>query len=335
MEALASVFGVEVLTYAVMSNHFHLILRNRPDVVATWSDSEVAKRWLRVFPGRRLEEHLAETSDQDVKTLAGNADRIAEIRRRLSDLSWFMRALSEPIARMANRQDDCTGRFWEGRFKAQRIVDEAGLLACSMYVDLNPVRAAMAEDPETSEHTGAYDRIRGRRGEQIHSAAFDLKVIPREDAAKELRDTPVEELKQKRRKRRRSPTGRRVRRDGWLSELSLDPDTQSDNPQIHRDGLRVSDRGFLNLSWSDYRGLLGWLARQSSGASGKLSKRLSETLGEAGIEASMFRDLVYNWQRYFGRSVCVGRSASMRDHAEASGRHHHRGQRLAAECFGG
>ena len=52
MEALASVFGIDVLSYAIMSNHLHLILRNRPDVVAAWSDQQVALRWLKVFPGR-------------------------------------------------------------------------------------------------------------------------------------------------------------------------------------------------------------------------------------------------------------------------------------------
>ena len=51
MEALASVFAVDVLSYVVMSNHMHQILRNRPDVVAAWSDREVAIRWLKVFPG--------------------------------------------------------------------------------------------------------------------------------------------------------------------------------------------------------------------------------------------------------------------------------------------
>ncbi len=116
-EALASVFGIDVLTYAIMSNHMHLILRNRPDVVAAWSDQEVAMRWLRVFPGRRLEEHLAEPTENDVKMLAGQPERIRQIRERLSNISWFMRALSEPIARMANRQDECTGRFWEGRLR--------------------------------------------------------------------------------------------------------------------------------------------------------------------------------------------------------------------------
>ena len=113
MEALASVFAIDVLTYAVMSNHMHMILRNRPDVVSKWTDKEIAIRWLRVFPGRRLEEHLAEPTESDVNMLASQPERLAIIRLRLSDISWFMRALSEPIARMANRQDDCTGRFWK------------------------------------------------------------------------------------------------------------------------------------------------------------------------------------------------------------------------------
>jgi hypothetical protein len=71
LEALASVFGIDVLTYAVMSNHIHTILRNRPNVVAGWSDEEVAVRWLSVFPGQRLEElHLAQPAEIQVQTLA-------------------------------------------------------------------------------------------------------------------------------------------------------------------------------------------------------------------------------------------------------------------------
>ncbi len=203
LEALASVFGVDVLTYAILSNHLHVILRNRPDVVAAWSDEEAALRWLRVFPGRRLDEQLAEPTENDVRVLAANAERMAKVRSRLSDISWFMRALSEPIARLANKQDECTGRFWEGRFKAQRIVDEAGLLACAMYVDLNPIRAAMAQSPDQALHTSAYDRIRAERGEQIASAAFDLVTVSREEAGKQLRETPVAELKKQRQAKRR------------------------------------------------------------------------------------------------------------------------------------
>ena len=335
MEALASVFAVDVLSYAVMSNHLHQILRNRPDVCAQWSDEEVAIRWLRVFPGRRLEEHLAEPTENDVKMLCRDKQRLREVRRRLADISWFMRALAEPIARMANKQDECTGRFWEGRFKAQRIVDEAGLLACSMYVDLNPVCAAMADSPENSPHTSAYDRIEADKGREIESAAFDLKPISTEQAGRKIRQTPIDELRQERKAKRKNPTGKRVRRDGWLSPISLDPNLLSDQPQAHTHGFRSSDRGFLHVSWSDYKRLLRWTARQSiDGVAAKLPGALAKTLGELGIDATMWRDLVWNWQRYFGKSSCVGRPESMQADAARTGRHHRRGQAKVAACFG-
>ncbi|MFG0286737.1 MAG: transposase [Rhodopirellula sp. JB044] len=330
MEALASVFGIDVLSYAIMSNHMHVILRNRPDVVEMWSDEEVAIRWLRVFPGRRMEEHLAEPTEHEVKTLAGDAERMAEIRRRLSDISWFMRSLAEPISRMANKQDECTGRFWEGRFKAQRIVDEAGLLACSMYVDLNPVRAAMASGPEDAPHTSAFDRIHAGQGKQIESAAFDLKPVPTDEAAKQIRETPVDELR-KEKATKRTPTGKRIRRDGWLAPLTLSPNKLSSDSEANRDGIRASNRGFLHVSIREYLRLLRWTARQSvAGASEKLPKSLASTLAGLGIDSSMWRDLVWDWQRYFGKSTCVGSPESLREDAQRSGKHHHRCQKAAS-----
>ncbi len=288
MEALASVFAVDVLSYAILSNHLHQILRNRPDVVAACSDREVAIRWLRVFPGRRLEEHLAEPTQNDVDQLCRDKERLAVIRTRLSDISWFMRALSEPIARMANKQDDCTGRFWEGRFKAQKIVDEAGLLACSMYVDLNPVRAAIAQTPDASVHTSAYDRIEAAKGGTIDSAAFDLRPVPTTEAGRRIRETPVEQLRQERRAEKRNPTGRRVRRDGWLSPLTLAPASQASDPELHTDGLRGSDKGFLSLSITDYLRLLRWTAGQSvAEPATKLPASLAKLLTAIGIDASM------------------------------------------------
>ncbi len=334
MEALASVFGIDVLTYAILSNHIHLILRNRPDVVAAWSDEEVALRWLRVFPGRRLDEQLAEPTENDVRALASNTQRMAEVRGRMSDISWFMRALSEPIARLANKQDNCTGRFWEGRFKAQRIVDEAGLLACAMYVDLNPIRAAMAESPENAIHTSAYDRIHGERGVQMPSAAFDLVTVSSDEAGAQLRGTPVEELKEKRKARRRNPTGKYILRDGWLAPLRLSPKQLADDPQVNRNGVRASDKGFLNLEWRDYLVLLTWTSKQRvKEAIEKIPDKLQAVLGSLGIEATMWRDLVWNFKRYFGKASCAGSPESMAIDAQRTGKRFHRGQRQVRECF--
>jgi len=334
MEALSSVLAVDVLSYSIMSNHVHIILRNRPDVVSTWSDEEVALRWLKVFPGRRIEEHLAEPTENDVAMLLRDRKRLAEIRCRLSDISWFMRSLSEPIARLANKQDQCTGRFWEGRFRAQRITDEAGLLACAMYVDLNPVRAAMTESPDDSEHTSAYDRIKGQKGAQIDSAAFDLVPIPTEQAGEKLRTTPVDELRKERRARRKNPTGRRVQRDEWLAPLTLHPDSSAHDPEVHSDGVRTSDKGFLNLSLTDYLRLLRWTAKQKEEGSGsKVPPSMQKVVAGLGIDPSMWRELVWNFPRYFGGSCCAGSPAGMSAYAESIGRHWAKGHRQVAECF--
>ncbi len=167
LEYLAGQMGLDVLGFAVMSNHLHVVLRNRPDVVERWSDDEVARRWWNLFPSRRNDDDTpAEPNASDLAMITGNAARLAEVRRRLSSLSWFMRCLAEPIARRANGEDSCTGRFWEGRFKAQPVLDEPALAACLAYVDLNPVRARIAATPEESRFTSVYERVQALSAEE-------------------------------------------------------------------------------------------------------------------------------------------------------------------------
>jgi hypothetical protein len=116
LRELAGLFGVEVCDYAIMSNHLHLVLRNRPDVVQEWCDAEVALRWCQLFPRRsELTGAPSQPEDHDLAMLTADADRLATLRARLASLSWFMRCLCEWVARAANREDCCSGRFRLGR----------------------------------------------------------------------------------------------------------------------------------------------------------------------------------------------------------------------------
>ena len=153
---LSDCFAVAIHAYAVMSNHLHLVLQLDPTQSASWSDAEVATRWVRLFPPR---EDTKVARDVKRDRLMQQPDYVAVLRERLSNLSWLMKCLAEPLARAANAEDACKGRFWEGRFKVQVLCDERALLAAMAYVDLNPVRAGMAETLAVSDHTSIRHRL--------------------------------------------------------------------------------------------------------------------------------------------------------------------------------
>ena len=332
MEKLASVFGIDCLTYAILSNHLHVVLRSRPDVVETWSDKQVALRWLQIFPGKRIDEQLGDPTTVDVEALANDKERLAEIRVRLSDISWYMRALCEPVARIANKEDQCTGSFWEGRFKPTRILDEASLLACCMYVDLNPIRAAMAENLEESQYTSAFDRIGSIKGKKMASSAAAMKAISREEAAKILKDTTPKQ-RADRRKEARKRKGSMVLRDAWLSPLTLN-ERGTPGPASSKSGLRASDKGFLSMTSEDYIALLDWTGREGKPSKqGKIPAELAPILQRLGIEGSMWSELVWNYKRYFGKSSSAGRSDRMKQHASAHSKAFSPGQRMAKKCY--
>ena len=156
LRELAGCFAVSIHAYAIMSNHLHLVVQIDPTAVSAWDDDEVAARWVRLFPPRENEDTAI--ADKCARLIA-NTSRVQTIRARLADLSWLMRCLAEPIARRANREDACKGRFWEGRYKVQRLCDERALLAAMAYVDLNPIRAEITDRLEDSAHTSVAVRI--------------------------------------------------------------------------------------------------------------------------------------------------------------------------------
>ena len=161
---LTQLFTIEVCAYAVMSNHYHLVLHVNQARARQMTLAEVADRWLQLFHTPPVVERYLSGHASAVEQMAAEAT-LTRWRDRLCDLSWFMKCLNEHLARRANAEDECTGRFWEGRFRCQALLDEAGLLTAMAYVDLNPIRAGIATSPEGSEFTSISERIRTLRAQ--------------------------------------------------------------------------------------------------------------------------------------------------------------------------
>ncbi len=273
---LASIFGIDCLTYTVMHNHFHIVLRSRPDVVATWSDEEVARRWIRLFPKRRQQDGSpCEPLQSEINAITNQRDVVDERRRRLSDISWWMRCVCEYIARRSNAEDEVTGHFWEGRYRSQVLLGEAGLLACTAYVDLNPIRAAMAETQETSDYTGAKDRL------------DDLRQL-------------------KKRRRISTHDWERQRRGAsdWLCPIEIDEVNDPIGAGVSRSNRRASDKGFLSISLESYLELLDWTGREVSRRKrGSIPKQVEPILQRLGLDGPTWCDVVTQFGCRFKRAV--------------------------------
>ena len=163
MSGLVAVFAIEVCAYAVMSNHYHLALFVDTKRAKDWSEREVVRRWTTLHKKPELVHRYLETevslAEQDAAKVI-----IETWRQRLMNISSFMKLMNEYLARKANAEDKCTGRFWEGRFKCQALLDEAAILTAMAYVDLNPIRAGIASTPESSEFTSIHQRIHVMQG---------------------------------------------------------------------------------------------------------------------------------------------------------------------------
>lgn len=178
LRCLADIFSVDLCAYAIMSNHYHLVLRVDRQRMAGWSHAEVVTRWTQLFSAPPLIQRWQEGRASAAERIG--AEQLIECwRLRLIDISWYMRCLNEHLARRANAEDECTGRFWEGRFKSQALLDETGLLTAMAYVDLNPVRAGIATTPEGAEFTSIHARLQRFRDELLVEAQAGQQVRAR------------------------------------------------------------------------------------------------------------------------------------------------------------
>ena len=163
---LSTVFAIDICAYAVMNNHTHVVLCVDRALADNWDIDEVLRRYHKLHKGTLLTQKFMNGDTLSQGELITFDETIEAYRQRLYDISWFMRDLNEYIARQANKEDGCTGRFWEGRFKSQALLDESAVLACMAYVDLNPIRAKMEKTPETSKHTSIKKRIHAIKNQQ-------------------------------------------------------------------------------------------------------------------------------------------------------------------------
>ncbi|TWU41614.1 hypothetical protein Q31b_30650 [Novipirellula aureliae] len=261
LQQFAKCFSVDLLAFSILDNHLHLILRSRPDLVATWSDREVARRWLMLCPHRRKSDGSPlPPSEPELKSIAGCPIKCQEIRERLSSFSWWMRLLCQRVAMRANREEQESGRFFQDRYRATRLTDEASLLACAAYVDLNLIRAAMAETLEQSDHTSVQKRIEAMKSES-----------PSEDKP-----------------------------DAFLAPLSIDEQLDPVGPCASDSSKRCSDKGFLPISLVDYLKLLDWTARQvAPGKRGVTPSAAPPILVRLGLEQATWCELVKDFGKLF------------------------------------
>ena len=277
----AAQFGIDIISFSVMSNHFHQILRSRPDVVETWGNAEVARRWLMLCPKRKnAQGKPLEPSQQEIDAIANSPVEASKIRTRLSDISWWMRILCQKIGTRANQDDQENGRFFQGRFKAVRLLDDEAILACSTYVDLNPIRASMAKSIEKSDFTSGKLRYQTAK-----SAA----------------------------------SGGATAADSFLSPIELKASKNETGPKPSKIKQRCSDKGVLPLSSLDYLQLLDLTGRMHrSDKSGFIPSGLAPLLERLGIAVSDWQRLTKDFGRMFsqvaGKTKTVSQMRSLKTH---------------------
>ena len=292
LELHAANFGIDLLGQAILSNHFHLVLRSRPDVVETWDDTEVARRWWRLCPKRKDEHGVAlEPNKFELNSIRNDPDKVKEIRLRLSDISWWMRLLCQHVGQRANFETGETGKFWESRFKAVRLLDDAAILSCVAYVDLNPIRATLAETIESSDFTSAKKRLEALLLETASGTSDESDVSPAVSPA-------------------RSP-------DRSLSPVQIDELRDALGARPSAQGTRCSDKGFLNMSSAEYLELLDWTARQIvPGKAGSTPDNIPPLLERVGLKPTNWIALVSNFGQLFhnvaGQPHEIARTRSLR-----------------------
>ena len=266
----------------------------------------------------------------------------AIVRSRLSDISWWMRLLSQNIAQRANKEDREVGKFWQARYRAVRLLDETAILACAAYVDLNPIRAVIAETIEESDFTSGQKRAVAMLAKFSVESVQESQKPPsglsasvgqvRADATKtvspesgEKGHIEVAEQSEDRLRGDREAAelqNPRLSLCGSLGARHLAPvelkgRSDETGPCVHKAGARCSNKGFLPMSTADYLSLLDWTARQNRpDKHGSTPNHIAPLLDRLGISADVWCRLVKDFGKLF--SVVAGQPQNIDEHRSGS-----------------
>ena len=214
------------------------------------------------------------------------------------------------------------------RYRAVRLLDETAILACAAYVDLNPIRAALAETIEESEFTSAQKRAAGRRREfSVGSVQFSVNADTSERDAGDVQVSNCGEVRPGDESRQESCVGDVVdtghnsvaaseparHSSRHLAPVELRGGASTIGPCLNMQGARCSNKGFLPISTAEYLTLLDWTARQArSGKRGATPKQFAPLFDRLGISAEIWCRLVKDFGRLF--SVVAGQPQRIDEH---------------------
>ncbi len=302
LKHLSGIFGVQVYSYAILCNHYHLALRNRPDLVAEWSDEEVVRRWWKLFPKRHKRNgKAAPPTKEEIEELLQDRETVLRAREKLSSISFFMQLQNQFIARRSNLEDQCKGRFFDGRFRCTRLEDIPAIGACMHYIELNPIRAGVAKTIEESEFTSAFERLVGEKAKKRVS-----KYMSQKRKGETLTKRQELFLKKERGKLRESQ---------WLAAL--------DEPGSPFEGFSVLD--YLEMVET-----AGRFVRK--GKRGAVPESLPPLLSRLELDTERWLEVVKSFGKLFFR--VAGKAGSLEKAARQAGRSYFHGIRACRRLFG-
>jgi len=146
LERLAAGFFLEIHAFCIMSNHFHILATGLEKEARSASKDELIRRY-RLIYGKNAEPPAGtyDSSYQLIPDADGGEERL---RRRLGSISRFVQELKQSFSRWYNKRYERYGYLWGDRFKGVIVSKGEAQLACSAYIDLNPVRAGLVQKPE-------------------------------------------------------------------------------------------------------------------------------------------------------------------------------------------